>query len=80
MSVPVDFILNAFTMRANQPDFGCPINAYTLEVEDPSVPGNFFDSTALAWLTLDTNTPKMTINLADPAYATTVTYRLTYND
>jgi hypothetical protein len=79
VSVPVDYTLNAFIMRTGQPDFGCPIDAYTLEVEDPSVTGTYYDSTALSWLTLDSNTPKMTIDLADPTFATTVTYRLTYN-
>ena len=64
-------------MLASQPDYGCPKDAYTLEVKDP-ITNTFGTKT---WLTLDvTTTPiKMTLALSDINYAAAIDYRLTYN-
>lgn len=62
-------------MRANQPDYGCPKDTYTLEVKDPTT--NTFGTET--WLTLDVSTLKMTLALSDITYVAAIDYRLTYN-
>lgn len=76
--VPVDYALNPFTMHTAQHDYGCPVDLYTLEVDYNG--GGFSDSLAVLGVTLDANTPKVTVSISDSAKASDLwTYRLVYN-
>lgn len=76
--IAAEYDLNPFTMHEAQQDYGCPVDAYTLQIDYSA--GGFTDSDAISDVSFNPTSLKVSVNVSDGAKASqTWTYRLIYN-